>query len=212
MTIQTTLGSRSDPSSNAELDAALERFCRCRTGRAEALDAIASATAAMTPAVPALDSVDLVVPVLRAGLSMLPAADIACGFPDVAFAVCRRTAGEVVCTWAPAQASVGAEHVLILDVILATGRTLKRVIGDLVGRAPSPRLISVLVCFATHEGLARAIEGADVEVSATIGRFCEGVDPDGYVIPPTNGDAGDKLFRSARDAIRTPSPLGESAT
>lgn len=179
----------------ARLAARLHGFSQPGIDRAGATQAIYSATTILAAATPQLDRVDLMVPIARAGLAMLPPADAATGYVNTLFAICRRRGSvDVNCVWTPPNAATRSRHAVILDVVAATGRTINVVTASLRERAPVLESITLLLCFATPDALETISVATEVPVCAVVGRLCDGVDAGGYVLPTTNGDAGDKLF------------------
>jgi uracil phosphoribosyltransferase len=135
----------------------------------------------------------LLIPILRAGAAMWrPACDF---LPDAlsAFVIARKVKGStdvtVECTTLPAEIP---ERVIILDPIVATGDTivasveLLRVLGV---RAP----IDILSCYAAPAAFARLRKHPFIR-GAYAAAFAERADEQGYLIPPINGDCGDRLF------------------
>jgi uracil phosphoribosyltransferase len=184
-----------------QLRAALSSFAQPGIDRSDAMRAIAVATRILVESCPDADSVDLLVPVLRAGLAMFPVADALVGYVDVWFSICKRTDGGVDCDWTRAAIGTRPRHAMVLDVIAARGDTVVAVAEELTAKVSSLERISSLVCFATPEALEQISAAASVPVCMTVGSLCDSVDADGYVVPSTNGDAGDKLF--ARSSSRT---------
>jgi uracil phosphoribosyltransferase len=176
------------------LEVTLDAFCCATAGRSQATASIAAATKIIAAATPRLAEIDLVVPIARAGLAMLSSVDLATGYLDTLFAICRRGKVGVSCTWTPPALVTNARHPAVLDVVAATGRTVELVIGSLHERLADLRSITVLVCFATPDALDALTAATRVPTCVVIGRLCDGVDSEGYIIPATHGDAGDKLF------------------
>jgi uracil phosphoribosyltransferase len=190
----------------AALEGALDRFCCASLPRGEAVAAIDRVASLLAQSTPELARADIVVPVLRAGLAMFASVDAAAGYVDTAFAVYRRTNAGAVGTWTPARTFPDARHAVVVDVIAASGGTVEQVLRDLPTYAPSVQRISLLLCFATPQALARVALASRIPVDATVGRLCQGVDPNGYVIPPTHGDAGEKLYAANPSATASTSP------
>ena len=135
----------------------------------------------------------LLIPVLRAGLAMWPAANQFFGFPPSGFALAIKQKGtkdvSVSLTTMPASA---IQNVWLLDTVVATGDTINSVAASVHDRL-SHAAIHLCTCYASPEGLA-AIERADLVASTLVGVRSRTVDAKGYVVPLINGDAGDKLY------------------
>jgi uracil phosphoribosyltransferase len=134
----------------------------------------------------------LVVPVLRAGLGMVPAVQELLPLTEVAHVGLRRDErtlrSEVYLDRLPADLS--GRRVVVCDPMLATGGSLVQVC-DLVKRRGAPR-VQALCLIASAPGTARfAAAHPDVPVA------CAAVDPAlddrGFIVPGL-GDAGDRLF------------------
>lgn len=134
-------------------------------------------------------------PILRAGLAMWPTASEFYDHPQTIFP--EGTKDRVT---NKSQVSVqkmmnlADNDIVVLDPIIATGKTVVDTI-DLLARE-SPGSITVLSCYAALDGLA-LITSQKPEVQIVTGCLAEGVDEQGYLIPATNGDLGDKLYGKA---------------
>lgn len=193
----TALGSGSPvvvTTDDRRLQTALDDFCRPSVGRSTATDAVEAIAEILLQRTPGIGAVDLLVPIARAGLALLRPADIATRYADVLFSMCRRTSAGITMTWSPPRIADRATNALILDIVTATGGTLDVVVPALRRQAPSLRSITIVTCFATPEALERLATHDRGDLVVVVGRVCGGVDADGYVWPPTNGDTGDKLF------------------
>jgi uracil phosphoribosyltransferase len=134
----------------------------------------------------------LVVPVLRAGLGMVPAVQALLPASDVACVGLRRDestlAAEVYLDQMPAQ--LVDRRVVVCDPMLATGGSLATVCA--LAQRRGARRVQALCLIASTPGLERFHrERPDVPVA------CAAVDPSlderGYIVPGL-GDAGDRLF------------------
>ncbi len=134
----------------------------------------------------------LVVPVLRAGLGMVPAVQQVLPLTEVAHVGLRRDestlASSVYLERLPADLT--GRRVIVCDPMLATGGSLITVC-DLIAERGAAHIL-VLCLIASAPGLARFHAAyPDVRVA------CAGVDPElddrGYIVPGL-GDAGDRLF------------------
>lgn len=145
-----------------------------------------------------LDAVPLLIPVLRAGLGMLPAFTRL--FPDapVGFAGLARDERTLAAHWyldrVPAE--VGARPLLVLDPMLATGGTLLEVLRLLAGRGAESATVVALL--AAPEGV-RTVESAcaagdpGLDVTLVTAAVDDRLDERGFIVPGL-GDAGDRLF------------------
>jgi uracil phosphoribosyltransferase len=134
----------------------------------------------------------LLVPVLRAGLGMVPAVQALLPFTEVACVGLRRDEStleaDVYLDQLPAH--LEDRRVVVCDPMLATGGTLARVC-DLAQRRGARR-VQALCLIASVPGLERfRTDQPGVPVA------CAAVDPElderGYIVPGL-GDAGDRLF------------------
>jgi uracil phosphoribosyltransferase len=134
----------------------------------------------------------VLVPVLRAGLGMVPAVQAIAPFTEVTHVGLRRDEGtlvsEVYLNRLPAQ--LGSFRVVVCDPMLATGGSLGTVC-DLVF-ARGARRVEAICIIASEPGLAWFhARHPDVRVT------CAAVDPQlderGFIVPGL-GDAGDRLF------------------
>jgi uracil phosphoribosyltransferase len=141
---------------------------------------------------PRVDEMVLVVPVLRAGLGMVPAIQAALPATEVAHVGLRRNEAtlqaDVYLNRLPKDLS--GRRVVICDPMLATGGSLAQVC-DMVKERRASRL-SVLCLIASVPGLAFfRTRHADVDVACVA--VDPGLDDRGYIVPGL-GDAGDRLF------------------
>lgn len=84
-------------------------------------------------------------------------------------------------------------RIVILDTILATGDTILKLCDELSDIGGPERYITVLCCYASPQALTAVADHRGVH-SIFVAHQAETVDDDGYLIPYTNGDLGDKLF------------------
>ena len=134
----------------------------------------------------------LVVPILRAGLGMVPAIQETLPLTDVAHVGLRRDDAtlESVVYLNALPADLSGRRVVVCDPMLATGGSLAKVCTMVADRNPAE--IIVLCLIASEEGMAN-FRQAHPRVRVT----CAGLDPllneQGYIVPGL-GDAGDRLF------------------
>jgi uracil phosphoribosyltransferase len=134
----------------------------------------------------------LVVPILRAGLGMVPAITSMLSPVEVAHVGLRRDEATLQSNLYlnALPASLARRRVVVCDPMLATGGTLVQVCDLVVGRGATS--ITVLCLLASVPGLRRfRVAHPGVPVA------CAGIDPTlndkGYIVPGL-GDAGDRLF------------------
>jgi len=141
---------------------------------------------------PRVDEMVLLVPVLRAGLGMVPAIQAALPATEVAHVGLRRNEttleADVYLNRLPRDLS--GRRVVVCDPMLATGGSLAQV-SDMVKERQAAS-VTILCLIASVPGLAFFhSRHPDVTVA------CVAVDPDlderGFIVPGL-GDAGDRLF------------------
>jgi uracil phosphoribosyltransferase len=132
------------------------------------------------------------VPILRAGLGMLP------GVLDLVPAAKVSVVGlqrdedtlHAVSYYEKLVGDMGDRIALVLDPMLATGGTLVATV-DMLKRAGATR-IKALCLVAAPEGL-RAVEAAHPDIEVVTASIDECLDERGYILPGL-GDAGDRIF------------------
>jgi uracil phosphoribosyltransferase len=134
----------------------------------------------------------IVVPVLRAGLGMLPAALALLPGARVGFVGLTRDEA----TFQPSAylesvpARLAGHPVLVLDPMLATGGSALHCLRLLAARGAGR--VDLVAAVAAPEGLA-ALESGGVDVRVFTACVDEGLNADAYIVPGL-GDAGDRLF------------------
>jgi 4a-hydroxytetrahydrobiopterin dehydratase len=84
--------------------------------------------------------------------------------------------------------------IVVLDTIVATGDTIVKLCEELWEMSGhQPRSVVVLCCYAAPEALERIAQCPVVEY-VVVGKRAETCDKDGYLVPYTNGDIGDKIY------------------
>jgi 4a-hydroxytetrahydrobiopterin dehydratase len=133
------------------------------------------------------------VPILRAGLSMWhDAYEYLGGPPTVFIAACKRKGtGDVELAWRSGTLD-SATEIVVLDPILATGDTACAVLGLLRVEAPTSS-VHLLSCYAAPAALD-VVGGRFPRDAVTVAARALASDQHGFLIPPTHGDLGDKLF------------------
>ncbi len=138
----------------------------------------------------------LLVPVLRAGLAMWGEANAYFGVPETSFLMGQKEKGtnRATVVWAKKN-ELDGKQVVILDPIIATGDTLIEVCKGITDSFPTaePPQLTVLACYAAPEGVNAVLSNTE-NVDLVVGCMAETVDTNGYLVPPTHGDMGDKLF------------------
>ena len=133
-----------------------------------------------------------VVPILRAGLGMLPG--VLALLPTARISVVGLQRDEETLQPVPyferLTGRLTERDALILDPMLATGGTLIASI-DMLKRAGARRIKGVFLV-AAPEGL-RALEAAHPDVEVYTAAIDERLDDNGYILPGL-GDAGDRIF------------------
>jgi uracil phosphoribosyltransferase len=141
----------------------------------------------------------LLVPVLRAGLGMVPAVRALLPLADVSHLGLRRNEE----TLEPSlyldalPKALSGRRVVVCDPMLATGGTLVAVCDLLVARGAGP--IIVLCLIASAAGLARLESAHPSGVRVVCAAVDAELDGRGYIVPGL-GDAGDRLFGPPPDA------------
>jgi uracil phosphoribosyltransferase len=142
----------------------------------------------------AIDGEITLVPVLRAGMAMLPATLEF--FPNAvtSFVSCSKLKGtdHVSVNWLKSTIPSVSEIVL-LDTVVATGDTVAQVCVELLDRCRSAKGVTVVTCYAAPQGIRTLFDRCRT-VRAAVACMAETVSADGYLIPRINGDMGDKLF------------------
>lgn len=134
----------------------------------------------------------LIVPILRAGLGMLPAASALLPDAPVGYVGVARDEQTFAPTTylASLPPSLGDRLALLLDPMLATGGSLRAAVAELAHRgATQATLICVL---AAPEGLA-ALQDAAVPVRVVTAAVDDHLDERAFIVPGL-GDAGDRQF------------------
>lgn len=145
-----------------------------------------------------LAAVPLLVPVLRAGVGLLPAFTRLIPDAPVGFAGLARDESTLAAHWyldrIPAE--VGARPALVLDPMLATGGTLLEVLRLLAGRGATSATVVTLI--AAPEGVRRVEDACaagdpGLDVTLFTAAVDDHLDDRGFIVPGL-GDAGDRMF------------------
>lgn len=140
------------------------------------------------------------VPILRAGLAMWPAANAIFDAPPTApvLGSKRKGTGEVALTWPGGAPPHGLSACLLLDTVTATGDTMNAAARALRDANPDVILYAA-VCYASPEAVSAIRREAAID-TLIVGVLSRTVDADGYLVPKINGDAGDKLYGGSSPA------------
>jgi uracil phosphoribosyltransferase len=132
------------------------------------------------------------VPILRAGLGMLPGVLELIPAAKVSVVGMRRDEATLLpeTYYENLVGDIADRTVIILDPMLATGGTLVATI-DMLKAAGATR-IRGLFLVAAPEGL-RTLQAAHPDVDAYVAAIDERLDEQGYILPGL-GDAGDRIF------------------
>ena len=136
----------------------------------------------------------ILVPVLRAGLPMWDAVNIALKHPQSTFVSASKEKGTdcVNISWSKCP-NLSGRNVLVLDTIIASGDTVINILRMIKEFSSGKARICVMSCYVSPEGLEKVLaEGKPDEI--IIGGISERVDDNGYLVPMTHGDLGDRLF------------------
>jgi uracil phosphoribosyltransferase len=180
-----------------DIDGALATLCSPEASRMELYGAVGTLTnAALAKALPRRPAAPLLIPILRAGAAMWrPACDY---LPDAltAFVVASKVKGtcEVKVEVSTLPALI-PERVIILDPIVATGDTILATI-DRLGVLGITSGFDIISCYVAPAAFDR-VRGHPSVRGAHAAAYAERADGQGYLIPPINGDCGDKLFGCA---------------
>lgn len=141
-----------------------------------------------------LSAQPLLLPVLRAGLSMLDTARRLLPDAPVGFAGLRRNEETAKADWyldsMPSELS--GRHVLILEPMVATGGTLTSVIAAVVDRGATAVVIVSLIC--SDPGLQVLADSQHSHAITVVAAARDAALNDRAYITPGLGDAGDRAF------------------
>ncbi len=141
----------------------------------------------------------LLVPILRAGLGMVPGIQLVAPTCDVAHLGLKRDESTLaaVCYLDGLPADLSGRRVVVCDPMLATGGSLVEAVR-FVARRRAAR-VQVLSLVASRPGLERFhAEAPEVDVWCAV--VDPGLDARGYIVPGL-GDAGDRLFGPPGDGL-----------
>lgn len=136
----------------------------------------------------------VLVPILRAGLGMLPGVESLLAESEVGFVGIKRdeTTHQPTTYAKRLSEDLSGRHCIILDPMIATGGSMNVVIEFLLERGA--RELSVLSIIASPEGIAEVErENRNRPVTVYLGSLDQGLNADAYIVPGL-GDAGDRLY------------------
>jgi uracil phosphoribosyltransferase len=136
----------------------------------------------------------ILVPILRAGLPMWDAVNIVLKHPQSVFINASKSKGtdRVDVSWSKCP-DLSGRNILLLDTIIASGDTVTSALKMIKEFSSEQARVCVMSCYVSPEGLEKVlVEGQPHEV--IIGGIAERVDENGYLVPMTHGDLGDRLF------------------
>lgn len=141
-----------------------------------------------------LVSQPLLLPVLRAGLTMLESARALLPAAPIGFAGLRRDESTAQATWylRSLPADLHGRDVIVLEPMIATGGTLLQVIDEVVARGASSVTIVSLICSDT--GLGTLQNSPHESLIQVVAAACDSALTDHAFIDPGLGDAGDRAF------------------
>lgn len=136
----------------------------------------------------------VLVPILRAGLGMLPPFRTLLPYASVSFVGALRCAETLAASvYLDRVPTISSDaHVLVLDPMLATGGTAVAVLSLLKERGAGK--IRFVCCLASPEGIRR-VHDAHPDTIIYTGAVDRELDPRGFILPGL-GDAGDRQFGS----------------
>lgn len=136
----------------------------------------------------------VLVPILRAGLGMLPGVEHLLEESEVGFVGIKRdeTTHQPTTYAKRLSEDLTGRHCIILDPMIATGGSMNVVIDFLFERGATE--LSVLSIIASPEGIAEVHNAnRDRPVTIYLASLDDGLNDDAYILPGL-GDAGDRLY------------------
>lgn len=136
----------------------------------------------------------ILVPILRAGITLLPA--FSSGFPEAAIGILgikrEEKTAKPIQYYAKLPPLSAEDHILLLDPMLATGGTARLALTTLIKEGASPAKITIIGVIASLEGIASTKESfpeVNLSILATDPKLS-----DDKMILPGLGDFGDRYF------------------
>ncbi|MHB1575755.1 MAG: uracil phosphoribosyltransferase [Candidatus Dormibacteria bacterium] len=152
----------------------------------------------------------LVVPILRAGLGMVPGVERVAPDCEVAHLGMKRDENtlDAVCYLDGLPADLARRRVLVCDPMLATGGSLVQACALIERRGASD---IIAVCLVASEPGLNAFSAGMPGVKVVCAAVDQALDHRGYIIPGL-GDAGDRLFGPPGDGLASGSTAARSST
>lgn len=135
----------------------------------------------------------LLMPVMRAGMAMWDTANEYFGYPETSFLWGTKEKGTDRASVIWLKQNNLDKKIVILDPIIATGDTIVQAYANIIAHSEGTPSITVLSCYAAPQGIQSVLDKTQ-NIDLIVGCMAQSVGLDGYLIPPTNGDMGDKLF------------------
>lgn len=139
------------------------------------------------------------IPILRGALPMYAAAQALFSTSGCVLVRCSKRKGtkDVEVEWLgryPFPSEPDDGQIVLLDTVIATGDTILKICDELWAMGSGEeRWVTVISCYASPEGLA-TIANHPMIKGIFVGVMAETVDENGYLVPYTSGDIGDKLY------------------
>ena len=145
----------------------------------------------------------VLIPILRAGIAMLPAFMRIFDESRVGFFGIRRDEQTALpCLYYENIPFIGLnDQIIILDPMLATGGSALVVIEKLIGKGIKPHLITLVSIIAAPEGMAR-VKKSFPETDILVAAQDEKLNDQKFIVPGL-GDYGDRYFGIHAEALTT---------
>lgn len=166
----------------------VEATARLQTAPTQVTTPVATADGAL------LVSQPLLLPVLRAGLTMLDAARRLLPAAPVGFAGLRRNEETAEASWylESLPEDLKGRDVIVLEPMVATGGTLVQVAAEVVDRGATTVTIVSMIC--SEPGLAVLRGSEHAHLLRVVAAACDSSLTTASFIAPGLGDAGDRAF------------------
>lgn len=132
-------------------------------------------------------------PILRGGLPMWEAANEFFSSPKSIFVNANKTKGTKIVQFDIMSNDKINGKLLIMDTVVATGDTICGIL-DKLKKLENGLEVYFMSCYCSPKGLERLRSHSKFLKVVSIGVLSESVDDNGFLIPATNGDVGDKLY------------------
>ena len=99
------------------------------------------------------------------------------------------------------ESDLDGRDILLLNTVIATGDTIVKLLEEIKAtietsqhyEVKTSKCVTVLTCYASPQALA-ILKSHPLVKCIVVGVIAHGVDDNGFLIPSTGGDMGDKLF------------------